>query len=174
MSSSAVAFATENHSRFLNELKDLLRIPSISTLPEHKGDCRRAAEFLAAELKRIGMENVRLIDTEGHPLVYGDWLHSAGKPTALVYGHYDVQPADPLDEWISPPFEPTERNGNIYARGAVDDKGQVWAQVKALESLMAANKGLPLNVRVLFEGEEEVGRGGNCRLCRLEAEQSQS
>lgn len=160
MSSSAVAFATKNHARFLSELKDLLRIPSISTLPEHKGDCRRAAEFLAAELKRIGMENVRLIDTSGHPLVYGDWLHAAGKPTALVYGHYDVQPADPLDEWISPPFEPTERNGNIYARGAVDDKGQVWAQVKALESLMAANKGLPLNVRVLFEGEEEVGGEG--------------
>lgn len=160
MSSSAVAFATKNHARFLSELKDLLRIPSISTLPEHKGDCRRAAEFLAAELKRIGMENVRLIDTSGHPLVYGDWLHAAGKPTALVYGHYDVQPADPLDEWISPPFEPTERNGNIYARGAVDDKGQVWAQVKVLESLMAANKGLPLNVRVLFEGEEEVGGEG--------------
>jgi acetylornithine deacetylase/succinyl-diaminopimelate desuccinylase-like protein len=160
MSSPAVTFATQNHSRFLSELKDLLRIPSVSTLPEHKGDCRRAAEFLAKELKRIGMEKVRLIDTEGHPLVYGDWLHAAGKPTALVYGHYDVQPADPLDEWISPPFEPTERNGNIYARGAVDDKGQVWAQVKALESLMTANKGLPLNVRVLFEGEEEVGGEG--------------
>lgn len=160
MASAAVSYATQNHSRYLSELKDLLRIPSISTLPEHKGDCRRAAEFLAAELKRIGIENVRLIDTEGHPLVYGDWLHAAGKPTALIYGHYDVQPADPIDEWITPPFEPTERNGNIYARGAVDDKGQVWAQVKALESLMAANKGLPLNVRVLFEGEEEVGGEG--------------
>ena len=160
MSSPAVAFATQNHGRFLSELKDLLRIPSISTLPEHKGDCRRAAEFLAAELKRIGIENVRLIDTEGHPLVYGDWLHASGKPTALIYGHYDVQPTDPLDEWISPPFEPTERNGNIYARGAVDDKGQVWAQVKALESLLAANKSLPINVRVLFEGEEEVGGEG--------------
>lgn len=160
MASAAVTFATQNHSRFLAELKDLLRIPSISTLPEHKDDCRRAAEFLAAELKRIGFENVRLIETEGHPLVYGDWLHATGKATALVYGHYDVQPADPIDEWITPPFEPTERNGNIYARGAVDDKGQVWAQVKALESLMAANKCLPLNVRVLFEGEEEVGGEG--------------
>jgi acetylornithine deacetylase/succinyl-diaminopimelate desuccinylase-like protein len=157
MASAAVSYATQNHSRFLAELKDLLRIPSISTLPDHKGDCRRAAEFLAAELRRIGIENVRLIDTEGHPLVYGDWLHAAGKPTALIYGHYDVQPADPIDEWITPPFEPTERNGNIYARGAVDDKGQVWAQVKALESLMAANKSLPVNIRVLFEGEEEVG-----------------
>ena len=160
MSSPAVAFATQNHSRFVSELKDLLRIPSISTLPEHKGDCCRAAEFLSDELKRIGIENVRLIETSGHPLVYADWLHAAGKPTALVYGHYDVQPTDPIDEWISPPFEPTERNGNIYARGAVDDKGQVWTQVKALESLMAANKGLPLNVRVLFEGEEEVGGEG--------------
>jgi acetylornithine deacetylase/succinyl-diaminopimelate desuccinylase-like protein len=160
MSSPAVRFATQNHSRFLSELKDFLRIPSISTLPEHKDDCRRAAELLASELKRIGIENVRLIETTGHPLVYGDWLHASGKPTALVYGHYDVQPTDPIDEWISPPFEPTERNGNIYARGAVDDKGQVWAQVKALESLLAANKGLPLNVRVLFEGEEEVGGEG--------------
>ena len=137
-----------------------MRIPSISTLPEHKGDCRHAAEMLAAELKRIGMENVRLIETKGHPLVYADWLHAAGKPTVLIYGHYDVQPPDPLDEWLSPPFEPTERNGNIYARGAVDDKGQVVAQVKALESLLAANGSLPLNVRVLFEGEEEVGGEG--------------
>lgn len=157
MSSSALAFARENHPRFLNELKALLRIPSISTLPEHKEDCRKAAETLLAELKRIGMEHGRLIEGEGHPLVYADWLHAAGKPTVLVYGHYDVQPPDPLDEWLSPPFEPAERNGNIYARGAVDDKGQVVAQVKALESLMAANKALPVNVRVLLEGEEEVG-----------------
>jgi len=160
MSSSAVAFATENHPRFLKELKDLLRIPSISTLPEHKDDCRRAAEYLVSELKRIGMENVRLIDTQGHPLVYADWLHASGKPTVLIYGHYDVQPTDPIDEWLSPPFEPAERNGNIYARGAVDDKGQVWMQVKALEALLASNKSLPLNVRVLFEGEEEVGGEG--------------
>ncbi len=160
MSSSALAFARQNHARFLDELKALLRIPSISTLPEHKEDCRKAAQSLLAELTRIGMEHGRLIETEGHPLVYADWLHAAGKPTVLVYGHYDVQPPDPLDEWLSPPFEPTERNGNIYARGAVDDKGQVVAQVKALESLLAANKTLPVNVRVLFEGEEEVGGEG--------------
>jgi acetylornithine deacetylase/succinyl-diaminopimelate desuccinylase-like protein len=159
-SSSAAVFGRENHPRFLEELKTLLRIPSVSTLPEHKGDCRRAAQMLADELRRIGMEHVRLIETEGHPLVYGDWLHAAGKPTALCYGHYDVQPADPLDEWHTPPFEPTERNGNIYARGAVDDKGQVWAQVKALESLLASERALPLNVRVLLEGEEEVGGEG--------------
>jgi len=157
MSSTTLDFARQNHPRFVAELKSFLRIPSVSTLPEHKGDCRRAAEFVATELRRIGMENVRLIEGEGHPLVYADWLHAAGKPTTLVYGHYDVQPPDPLDEWNSPPFEPEERNGNLYARGAVDDKGQVWAQVKALESLLAAKKGLPVNVRVLFEGEEEVG-----------------
>ncbi len=160
MSSPAVDFALKNYPRFVEELKALLRIPSISTLPEHNGDCRLAAESLAANLKRIGMENVRLIETQGHPLVYGDWLHAAGKPTALVYGHYDVQPPDPLDEWLSPPFEPTERDGNIYARGAVDDKGQVMAQVKALESLLAATGKLPINVRVIFEGEEEVGGEG--------------
>ena len=160
MPSSAVEFARQNHPRFLEELKALLRIPSISTLPEHQGDCRKAAEFLLAELRRIGMEHARLIETQGHPLVYADWLHAAEKPAVLIYGHYDVQPPDPLDEWLSPPFEPTVRNGNIYARGAVDDKGQVWLQVKALESLMAANKTLPINVRVLFEGEEEVGGEG--------------
>jgi acetylornithine deacetylase/succinyl-diaminopimelate desuccinylase-like protein len=160
MSSSAVEYARQNYPRFLEELKSLLRIPSVSTLPEHNGDCLRAAEVLAANLKKIGMENVRLIETAGHPLVYADWLHAAGKPTALMYGHYDVQPPDPLDEWISPPFEPTERNGNLYARGAVDDKGQVVAQMKALESLLAANGALPINVHVLLEGEEEVGGEG--------------
>src|SRR4029079_6088106 len=156
MSSPAVAFARQNHPRFLGELKDLLRIPSISTLPEHKGDCRRAAEFLAAELKRIGMENVKLIDTQGHPLVYGEWLHAVGKPTALVYGHYDVQPADPLDEWVTPPFEPTVRGDNLYARGASDMKGQVQGFVKALEALMQTGE-LPVNVKVMVEGEEEIG-----------------
>ena len=160
MSSSAVEFARQNQPRFLDDLKALLRVPSVSTLPEHKQDCRKAAEMLAGDLKRIGMENVKLIETTGHPLVYADWLHAAGKPTVLIYGHYDVQPPDPLDEWLSPPFEPTERNGNLYARGAVDDKGQVVAQVKALESLFAAKGSLPLNVRVLFEGEEEVGGEG--------------
>jgi acetylornithine deacetylase/succinyl-diaminopimelate desuccinylase-like protein len=168
MSSSAVSYARQNHPRFLDELKALLRIPSVSTLPEHKDDCRKAAEVLEAELKRIGMENVRLIEAEGnsggHPLVYADWLHAAGKPTVLAYGHYDVQPPDPLDEWLSAPFEPAERNGNLYARGAVDDKGQMYMHLKALESLLAANGSLPLNVRVLLEGEEEVGGEGIAQL----------
>jgi acetylornithine deacetylase/succinyl-diaminopimelate desuccinylase-like protein len=157
MASSAISFARENEKRFLAELKELLRIPSISTLPEHRSDIDKAAGFVAAELKRIGVEHVEVIQTEGHPLVYGDWLHAAGKPTVLIYAHYDVQPAEPLDEWFSPPFEPTERNQNLYARGAVDDKGQLWMQIKALESLFAAGGKLPVNVRVLFEGEEETG-----------------
>jgi acetylornithine deacetylase/succinyl-diaminopimelate desuccinylase-like protein len=154
VSSSAVTYARQNHPRFLDELKALLRIPSVSTLPENKGDCRKAAETLAAEFKRIGMENVRLVETVGNPLVYADWLHAAGKPTALCYGHYDVQPTDPIDEWLSPPFEPVERDGNLYGRGTADDKGQVWAQVKALESLLAANGKLPLNVRVILAERE--------------------
>ncbi len=156
--SPAVDFARQNQTRFLDELKALLRIPSISTLEDHKADVRRAAQFVADELKRIGFENVALIETDGHPLVYGDWLHAEGKPTALAYAHYDVQPPDPLNEWISPPFEPTVRNNNIYARGAVDDKGQLWMQMKAFESLFKGNGGkLPINVKVLIEGEEEVG-----------------
>jgi len=158
MASSAVDFARSNQQRFLNELKDLLRIPSVSTLEQHKPDIQKAADFVASELRRIGMENVEIIPTKGHPLIYADWLHAAGKPTALCYAHYDVQPAEPLDEWISPPFEPTERNSNLYARGAVDDKGQLWMEVKALEALMQSGGGkLPINVKVIFEGEEEVG-----------------
>ena len=156
--SSAISYARENQKRFLDELKDLLRIPSVSTTEEHKGDVRKAAEMVAADLKRIGFENVEITPTSGHPLVYADWLHAAGKPTALCYAHFDVQPAEPLDEWTTPPWEPTERNDNVYARGAVDDKGQLWMQVKAYESLFKAGGGkLPINVRVLFEGEEEVG-----------------
>lgn len=155
---AAVDFAQKNRSRFVEELKDYIRIPSISTLPDHAKDVRRAAQFVADGLSRIGMENVRLIDNGGHPLVYGDWLHAGSKPTVLMYGHYDVQPPDPLDEWTTPPFEPTERDGNLYARGAVDDKGQQWMHMKALEALFAANAGkLPLNIRVIVEGEEEVG-----------------
>ena len=157
MNSAAVEYARDNAARFLEELKALLRIPSVSTLPEHKGDVDAAAEWVAADLRRMGMENVRVIRGSGHPLVYGDWLHAEGKPTCLCYAHYDVQPPDPLDEWISPPFEPAERNGNLYARGAVDDKGQLVLQLKALESLLRATGRLPLNVRVIFEGEEEVG-----------------
>jgi acetylornithine deacetylase/succinyl-diaminopimelate desuccinylase-like protein len=158
MASPAVSFAKENQQRFLGELKDLLRIPSVSTAPEHKDDVRRAAEFVASDLRKMGMENVEIIQTKGHPLIYADWLHAEGKPTVLCYAHYDVQPAEPLNEWISPPFEPTERNDNIYARGAVDDKGQLWMELKAVEALMKGHGGkLPINVKFIIEGEEEVG-----------------
>jgi len=158
MSSPALEYARQNQPRFLAELKDLLRIPSVSTLPQHKSDIERAADFLAAQMRAIGLEHVEVIKTAGHPLVYADWLRAAGKPTALCYGHYDVQPPDPLNEWTTPPFEPTERNQNLYARGAVDDKGQMFMHLKALESLMKSGGGkLPINVRLLLEGEEEVG-----------------
>src|SRR3982751_4714967 len=113
----------ENRQRYVEELSDFLRIPSISTLSEHKGDILRAAEWVAGRLRQAGMENIRLIETGGHPLVYGDLLHAPGQPTILIYGHYDVQPPDPLNEWQSPPFEPSIRNGNLYARGSSDDKG---------------------------------------------------
>jgi acetylornithine deacetylase/succinyl-diaminopimelate desuccinylase-like protein len=140
------------------ELYELLRIPSISTDPEHKQDVERAAAFVEQGLKRAGMTRTELIRVgEGHPLVYGEWLGAAGKPTLLLYGHYDVQPAEPLEEWLSPPFEPTERDGNVYARGACDDKGQTWILVKAVEWLMQRDGRLPVNIRFLIEGEEECG-----------------
>jgi acetylornithine deacetylase/succinyl-diaminopimelate desuccinylase-like protein len=158
MASPAVSYARQNQQRFLTELKDLLRIPSVSTAPEHKSDVERAAEYVAKELRRIGMDNVEVIPTGGHPLIYADWLHAPGKPTALCYAHYDVQPPDPLNEWISPPFEPAERDHNLYARGAVDDKGQLWMEIKAVEALMSGHGGrLPINVKFIIEGEEEVG-----------------
>lgn len=156
--SNAITYAIQHRRRFLDELKELLRIPSVSTQEEHKDDVMKAAQFIVRELSRLGLEHVELITTQKHPLIYADWLHVEGKPTVLFYAHYDVQPPDPLEGWISPPFEPTERNNNIYARGAVDDKGQLWMQVKALESLFNAYNGnLPVNLRIIFEGEEEAG-----------------
>src|ERR1700683_5196611 len=157
MSTPIDAYIQQNRPRLLDELKDFIRIPSISTLPEHKPDVERAARFVSDSLQRAGMENIEIVPTAGHPLVYADWLHAPGKPTVLCYGHYDVQPADPLELWITPAFEPTERNGNLYARGAVDDKGQMYMHIKAIEALRAVNGTLPLNVKFLVEGEEEVG-----------------
>lgn len=156
------AVSPENQ-RYVEELSEFLRIPSVSTLSEHKGDVRLAAQWVANDLVRSGMENVRLIEThgpQGHPLVYGDWLHAPGQPTLLFYGHYDVQPPDPLDEWTTPPFAPSIHHGNIYARGASDDKGQVFIHLKAIEQLMRENGKLPINARFLIEGEEEVGGEG--------------
>jgi acetylornithine deacetylase/succinyl-diaminopimelate desuccinylase-like protein len=150
-------YVRENETRLLDELIALLRIPSISTLPEHKNDVQRAAQFVADSLKKAGLENVEIIKTAGHPLIYGDWLHAPGKPTVLLYGHYDVQPPDPLELWETPPFEPTIRDGNLYARGSADDKGQMYMHIKAVEGLQAINGKLPVNVKFLIEGEEEVG-----------------
>ncbi len=169
---SAVAFARENGDRFVEELKELLRIPSISTAPERAGDVRRAAEFVAEGLRKAGLDQVQLIDTStatrtGHPLVYAEWFGAGpAAKTVLCYGHYDVQPPEPLDEWLSPPFEPQERKGNLYARGAVDDKGQMWMHVKALEAALAGGGKLPVNVRVIVEGEEEVGGEGIAAFVR--------
>jgi len=157
MASQLETYIREHEDRFLEDLKGWLRIPSISTLPEHVGDVQQAAEYAADQLRRIGFEQVQVIPTKGHPLVYGEWLKAPGRPTLLIYGHYDVQPVDPLALWESPPFEPTIRGGNLYARGAADDKGQTMLVFKALESLMTVNGTLPVNVRVLIEGEEEAG-----------------
>ena len=156
---NTAAYVDQHRERLLNELKDFLRIPSISTLPEHVADVARAAEWTAQKLRDAGMENVEVIPTQRHPLVYGDWLHAgADKPTVLCYGHYDVQPPDPLELWLTPPFEPTERDGNIYARGSADDKGQFYMHIKAVEALRAVHGGkLPLNVKFVIEGEEEIG-----------------
>ena len=132
--SAKIGYARGEQARYLAELKDFLSIPSISTLSEHKPDIQRAAEWVAGQMRASGLEHIEILPTAGHPVVVGDWLHAPGKPTLLIYGHYDVQPVDPLNEWVSPPFEPTERNENLYARGASDMKGQVHAFLKALEA----------------------------------------
>ncbi len=157
MSTAIDKYVRENQPRFLEELKELLRIPSISTSPEHNADTHRAAEYVASKLTAAGLENVEIIETERHPLVYADWLHAPGKPTVLCYGHFDVQPPDPLELWETPPFEPSERNGNLYARGSADDKGQMYSHIKAVEALKAVYGKPPLNLKFLVEGEEEVG-----------------
>src|SRR5579872_5433626 len=151
-----MTYYQEHQSEFLEGLKTFLRIPSISTLSEHKPDIRRAAEFALHELSSAGLKG-ELIEGNGNPLVYAEWLGAPGKPTVLFYGHYDVQPPDPLDEWTSPPFEPEVRGNNIYARGSADDKGQVYIQIKAVEGLLKTTGKLPVNVKFLIEGEEECG-----------------
>lgn len=152
------AFVDAECSRMLEELKELLSIPSVSTTPEHAGDCLRAAAWLREHLQGLGCPKVELLGSDTHPVVCGEGPEVPGAPTVIVYGHYDVQPADPLDLWESPPFEPTERNGNLYARGATDDKGQVFTVVKAFEAV-TRNGGPPVNVRFLIEGQEESGSG---------------
>ncbi len=164
MSPATDAFVEKNRTP-ARRIKGLLRIPSISTTPNTLPTSSVPREFVADAL-RAGMENVEIIATSGHPLVYADWLHAPGKPTVLCYGHYDVQPADPLEFWNSPPFEPTERDGNLYARGTADDKGQMYSHIKAIEALRASSGKLPVNVKFLIEGEEEVGGAGIANMSR--------
>ncbi|HSP65245.1 MAG TPA: dipeptidase [Candidatus Deferrimicrobium sp.] len=150
-------YCTANQPRFVDELIEFLRIPSISAQPEHAADVRRNAEHLARAASDAGFTTVEVVETEGHPAVYAERLVDPTLPTVLVYGHHDVQPVDPLDEWVSPPFEPQVRDGRLHARGAVDDKGQVYMHIKAVEAHLHTRGELPVNLRLLVEGEEEVG-----------------
>ena len=156
---NVVSYINSHKESYIDELKEFLRIPSISTLAENKRDMITAAEFVVAKLRAAGMENVQIIETKGHPLVYADWLNAPGKPTVLIYGHYDVQPVDPINLWDSSPFEPTIKDGKIYARGATDDKGQMYMHIKSVEAFMKTQGTLPLNVKFIIEGEEEIGSG---------------
>jgi len=151
------AYFTENREKHLEELNEFLRIPSISSLSEHKQDIQTAAQWLADKLQKLNIKNVSVDQTSGHPVVYGEWLHAEGKPTILFYGHYDVQPVDPLDLWESEPFSPVIRDNKLFARGASDDKGQVFMHLKMLEALFATEGTLPVNVKFIYEGEEEIG-----------------
>jgi acetylornithine deacetylase/succinyl-diaminopimelate desuccinylase-like protein len=161
-----LAYFAQHHDSFIEQLKDFLRIPSISTSEESKPDIERAAQFVEDQLLSIGMNNVCKYPTKGHPIVYGEWLGAPGAPTVLVYGHYDVQPAEPLELWTTEPFEPTLRDGKIFARGAADDKGQVFIHLKVLEAYMKTRGTLPVNVKVIVEGEEEIGSPNLATFCK--------
>lgn len=151
------SLAPDRQKAYLDDLKTLLSIPSVSTDPARKGEVRRCAEEVARQMSEAGLKGVEVIDTPGHPVVFGQYLVDPALPTALIYGHYDVQPEDPVDLWTSPPFEPTERDGKLYARGATDDKGQFLCHIKAVATLLADTGTLPVNVKVIIEGEEEIG-----------------
>lgn len=150
-------YIKHNFSNYLEELKEYLTIKSISTIDEHKNDMQKCAEFVASKFENAGLENIKIFKTEKHPIVYADWLHQPNKPTVLIYGHYDVQPVDPIELWKSNPFEPVIVNKKIYARGANDNKGQNFVHVKSVEAFMKTKNSLPVNVKFIFEGEEEVG-----------------
>lgn len=154
---TAHEFAEQNATQFREQLHDLLRIPSISTDPKHKGDVQQASQWVADAMKQTGLDNIEIMPTKGHPIVYGDWLHAKDKPTILIYGHYDVQPAVIEDGWDNDPFDPIERDGKIYARGASDDKGQFFIHLKAIEAILQTDGRLPVNVKLIIEGEEEIG-----------------
>lgn len=154
---AALQYVQEHRERFVEELIEFVSIPSVSTDPEAEPEMRKAAGWVAYQMRSMGLENIEILPTAGHPVVYGDWLHAgADKPTALIYGHYDVQPAEPLELWETPPFKPTQRGENLFGRGASDMKGQVMASLKATEAILK-NGGLPLNIKFLVEGEEEIG-----------------
>jgi acetylornithine deacetylase/succinyl-diaminopimelate desuccinylase-like protein len=159
-----------NRSRHLEELMAWLRFPSISAISDHKPDMERCAAWTMEEMRRVGLQSVRLLPTAGHPSVYGEWLGAPGKPTVLIYGHYDVQPVDPLPLWETPPFEPSVRDGLLYARGATDDKGQTFLHLKAIEGLLRTEGTLPVNVKVLIEGEEEIGSRNLAPMLREQKE----
>ena len=157
MTQPILEYIDANRDRFLEELKTLLKMPSISTSDEHVGDVRRCADWLANHLESIGVRGVEIQETPRHPIVFARHIEDPALPTFLLYGHYDVQPPDPLDLWETPPFEPSIRDGRIYARGATDDKGQVFAHLKALEAHLAVRGSLPVNLLIVIEGEEEIG-----------------
>lgn len=150
-------YLTRNQARFLDELKELVALPSVSSLAAHRADMQATAQWLIRRLRQAGFENAEGLATETNPVVYGDWLHAPGQPTVLIYGHYDVQPADPADLWDSPPFAPTVRDGRLYGRGASDNKGNLLAALLGLEAMLACEGGLPVNVKFFLEGEEEIG-----------------
>lgn len=152
-----IKFVDSNKQNYLNQLSTLLSIQSVSSQREHDGDTRKCAEWVRDEMQNIGMQNAKIFETKGHPIVYSEWLNAPNKPTILVYGHYDVQPVDPVNLWSSPPFETRIKDGDLYARGSADDKGQIFIHFKAIEAFLKNNGSLPLNIKLLMEGEEEVG-----------------
>jgi acetylornithine deacetylase/succinyl-diaminopimelate desuccinylase-like protein len=172
----ALKYARTRRATFVSELKQFLRFPSVSSKPEHANDLKKCSHWLANHLQNIGLERVKVISTPGNPIVYASWLRAAGRPTLIIYGHYDVLPGEPVREWRTPPFTPTLKNGNLHARGAADDKGQLFSHVKALESWLRSERSLPVNVKCIFEGEEEIGSphltafiAGNRRALRANA-----
>ncbi len=167
-----LSFVDDNRARFVTELAAWVKIPAISADPAHKADLVKNAEHLATELRRLSADRVEIWPTKGHPAVFAEFMHAPGKPTLLVYGHHDVQPVDPLGEWVSPPFEPAIREGRMWGRGVVDDKGQVWIHVKAIEAFLAGNGGkLPINLKLIVEGEEEIGSDNLDALMREHAKE---
>ncbi len=152
-----IEYINSNKKRYIDELVEFLKIPSISSNPDNKKDMLTCAKFVESKLAELGTKNLKIYETKGHPIVYGELMEAPGKPTILIYGHYDVQPVDPLELWETPPFEPSIRGEYIYARGSADDKGQIYLHIKGVEAYKKNNVPLPVNIKFLFEGEEEVG-----------------